>query len=121
MNATQAPSHEIEWTEHTNTCRGCERRFRICRDAWDMAREDEPSWTEKETVESFEFCLECTTGESTPGEYVDHCHGCDQMQPGVKTFRVTFATEPAQDCQYCPDCAAEARADAIAFALKAGE
>jgi hypothetical protein len=35
-----------------------------------------------------------------------HCHGCDSIQPNVRTFAVQFENKATPDTvRYCPECA----------------
>jgi len=69
------------FTEHTNDCRGCGKRFRIPQDGWDMARADEPTIPDAELALMFDFCGRCCFGEDVPGEY-------DAWKPGDSAWWV---------------------------------
>jgi len=65
-------TERVMWTEHLNKCDSCKRTFRVERGALEVARADNPSWTDDQIVESFDYCMGCTSGEITCWEYPEH-------------------------------------------------
>lgn len=90
------------WTEHTSTCRGCVRRFRISQEAitlWRETQQDyftqtgEPAPTDAEIAEGFDFCLACAAGEKHDDEHVTP-QQADGFREDVGARRRSWSSNP---------------------------